>query len=352
MRNIVIWIGFALFCVVVSHSHALSIGGTEIEAGKIHRIMLDVPAGPADPATRIPVTAIAGVRSGPTLLVVAGVHGYEFAPILASHALVQTVNPSKLAGTLVIVHNAHLPAFEARSPYVNPHDRKNLNRSFPGRSDGTQTERIAYVLSSELIAQADFVFDVHSGDGAEWLAAFVGVYGGPLASDYPLALRVATGFGFPNVVRYSMRTVEQVNTRRSLNRQAVAQGLPTVLVEIGQNGSRDPAHVAAIVQGLTNAMIVLEMLEGDVTPGKPRLFDGTSSVKASTTGTWTPSITANEFIKTGDVLGTLHDLHGVEVETVRSPMDGFALYGLAGPPVRAGDGLITIAKPVESLDPQ
>lgn len=37
---------------------------------------------------------------------------------------------------------------------------------------------------------ADFVIDVHSGDGAEWLAPFVGVYGGPLASEYELALNV------------------------------------------------------------------------------------------------------------------------------------------------------------------
>ena len=99
----------------------------------------------------------------------------------------------------------------------------------------------------QLIARSDFVVDVHSGDGAEWLHPFIGVYGGPLASDYPSALAFAKAFGIPALIRYQMKTQAQIDSGRSLNRQGVAAGKPTILVEIGQNGGRDSGHVAIIV---------------------------------------------------------------------------------------------------------
>ena len=153
-------------------------------------------------------------------------------------------------GSVIVVRVAHVPAFENRSVYVNPHDRKNLNRSFPGKSNGSQTERIAWAISQQVVAKADFLIDLHSGDGGEWLAPFIGVYGGPLSSDYPQALAVAEAFNFPNVVRYKMNTQKQVDTRRSLNRQGVAAKIPTILVEIGEHGTATPAQVNAMMCGL------------------------------------------------------------------------------------------------------
>lgn len=39
------------------------------------------------------------------------------------------------------------------------------------------------------------------------------------------------------------------------------------------------------------------------------------------------------------------DYAGHEVERLVSPVDGYALYGITGPPVAAGDGVVTIALP-------
>lgn len=314
-------------------------------------INIDISRGENDPETFIPVSIIKGKTSGPTVLMVAGVHGFEFAPILAAQQLADQINPEALAGTLIIVRVAHVPSFEARSPYVNPHDRKNLNRSFPGKAKGTQTERIAHALSTQIIPLADIVYDVHSGDGAEWLDAFVGVYGGPLASDYPKALGVAQAFGFPNIVRYKMNTQKQIDTGRSLNRQAVAQGLPTVLIEIGENGQREDEHIAAIVQGVKNSLIHLGMIKGVVpyTRFEPRYLDGTQSVKASHPGIWHPTYTSGRTVKKGEEIGTIRSYSGELIETIYAPIEGYTLYGLAGPPVKAGEGVVTIGKLVTEL---
>ncbi len=329
----------------------VELGGITVDRGERKDFPLEVPAGDTDPATFIPLSVISGDEDGPAVLMVAGVHGYEFSPILAADRLAREILPSELAGTLIIVRAAHIPAFENRVPYVNPFDRKNLNRSFPGSAEGTQTERIAHLLSSDIIPAADFVFDVHSGDGAEWLEAFVGVYGGPLSSRYETALGVAEAMGFPNIVRYSMNTQQQIDQGRSLNRQAVAQGLPTVLVEIGQNGSRNDQDIERIVSGVKNALAFLGMLPNHHRP-KPsvsRYHDGTRSVPVGHSGLWSPTRQAGP-VTQGEILGEIRSYTGEVVEVVKAPVSGHAIYGLAGPPVRNGDSVMTIAIEVDALD--
>lgn len=313
---------------------------------------LVVPAGESDPATFIPLSVFQGSRPGPNLVIVAGVHGYEFAPILALQQLAARIDPESLIGKLTLVKLAHVSAFEARSPYMNPYDRKNLNRAFPGKSDGTQSERIAWVLSKQVINEADFVIDVHSGDGGEWLDAFVGVYGGELATDYTKALEVAHALNFPNIVRYSMDTQEQVDRGRSLNRQAVAAGAPTLLVEIGENGESNSEDVAAIVAGLQNVVMALGMTSAANVPAEgftPRYFEGTVSVPVPHDGIWAPYEKRGRFVDKGDPLGVITDYQGKLLERVVAPIGGYALYGLAGPPVRAGESVMTIARPVRDL---
>ncbi len=322
-----------------------------VDVGSRNDLRVNVPEGQNDSATFIPITVINGAKKGPTVLMVAGVHGYEYAPILAAGSLAESIDPQALAGRLIIVRVAHISSFEARTPFVNPYDRKNLNRSFPGNPKGTQTERIAYTLSSAIIPKADIVFDVHSGDGSEWLEAFVGVYGGPLATDYPKALSLAKSFGFPNIIRYSMETQAQIDRGRSLNRQAVAQGLPTLLIEIGENGRRDHEHVQAIVQGIKNALIKLSMLKGEIekSADETRYFDGTSSVKATQSGIWYPVSVSSRFVEKGDKIGVIKNYDGKLAEAIVSPTAGYTIYGHAGPPVIKGASVVTIAHPIDEL---
>jgi predicted deacylase len=329
------------------------IAGHSIAPGTRADLRIAVPEG-RDGATFIPLTVIHGARPGTVLAMVAGVHGFEFASILAAERLAERVDPAQLAGTLVIVRVANIPGFEGRSPNVNPVDRKNLNRVFPGASDGTQTERIADLIAREVVARCDFLMDVHSGDGAEFLDAFVGAYGGPLATDFPLALKVARGFGFPNIVRYAMNTQAQIDSGRSLNRQGVAMGKATILVEIGQNGSRDEAHIAAIVAGVENALAILGMRDAPVrAPAAPaRLFEGSIAVEAGHAGIYHPADPRPRPLTKGEVIGIIRDYTGRETQRLTSPIDGYALYGITGPPVEAGDDVVTIAVPTTSFEDQ
>lgn len=326
--------------------------GRTVPPGQRLDVEVAVPAGSADPATVVPVTVFHGVADGPTLALTAGVHGYEFPPILAAQQLLTRIDPGQLRGTIILVRMAHVPAFEHRVPYVNPFDRKNLNRVFPGRADGTQAERIAWAISTEVIRPADLHVELHSGDGAEWLEPFVGIYGGRLAeAQFPRSRQIGLAFGIRNVVTYRMETRAQIDSGRSLNRQAVAVGTPTVLVEVGENGRRDASFVAQIVDGVENLLRVLGMAPG--TPAAPRTdtrwFEDTADAMAATTGIFTPAATTGRAVTKGEWLGTVTDYAGHEIERIVSPVDGYAMYGLAGPPVRAGEAVVTIGIPATRL---
>ncbi|MDU0355232.1 M14 family metallopeptidase [Paraglaciecola aquimarina] len=342
-------------------ARTIEVAGTSVVNGSRVDINISVGGTKAQPETFIPVTVINGSHDGPVLATIAGVHGYEYTSILATEKWLANINPKDLSGSIIAVRVAHIPAFEEKSIYVNPTDRKNLNRSFPGRVDGSQTDKIAWRLSTQVIAKADFVIDLHSGDGAEWLDAFVGVYGGPLSSNYSLAIRVAKGFQLPNIVTYKMNTQKQIDKRRSLNRQAVASGLPTILVEIGENGSKKPEHIQSIVEGLDAAIQILGIRskvlasQGNIntphnprTLGNTRYFADTFAVTVNHSGLWFPKLLTGQFVNKGDTLGTIKSYFGKSVETVLAPNDGFALYGLSGPSVKKGQSIMTIAKPVNN----
>lgn len=84
-----------------------------------------------------------------------------------------------------------------------------------------------------------------------------------------------------------------------------------------------------------------------------RYFGGTQSVPVQHSGVSTPTASKGRFVESGEVLGTIRDYEGRVVETVTAPIFGYALYGFAAPPVRAGESVVNVASPSSktALDP-
>jgi uncharacterized protein len=109
----------------------------------------------------IPVQVFAGSSPRPLFVVVAGVHGDEPEGMLALLDLAREVVPEQLKGQLVIVAVANPPAFAA-GHRLSPLDHADLNRSFPGNSEGGPSLRLAHRLMETLVRPADLLFTMHS----------------------------------------------------------------------------------------------------------------------------------------------------------------------------------------------
>jgi predicted deacylase len=109
----------------------------------------------------VPIAVVLG-GSGPTALVMAGNHGDEYPGQVAIMRLLRAIEPEQVRGRLILIPSLNMPAAKAATR-LSPLDGKNLNRSFPGRADGSVTEMIAHYLTTVLFPLADIVIDIHTG---------------------------------------------------------------------------------------------------------------------------------------------------------------------------------------------
>src|SRR6516164_3594939 len=141
----------------------LTVGTASAPLGQRANGFLQVPGG-VDPAASIPVIVINGAKAGPTLALVAGAHGTEYSSIIALERIAQQANPAEMSGAVIVLPLLNQASFAQKVPHLNPIDGKNMNRFYPGKADGTQTERISWAVSQQVIAKADYLLDFHGGD--------------------------------------------------------------------------------------------------------------------------------------------------------------------------------------------
>ena len=70
--------------------------------------------------TFLPLTVIRGREEGIVFTILAGVHGAEYAPIIATQKLIKKLVVNKLSGTIIILPITNIGAFYSSTPYVNP----------------------------------------------------------------------------------------------------------------------------------------------------------------------------------------------------------------------------------------
>jgi len=91
------------------------------------------------------------------LSLICGAHGTEYASIVAMHKLARSVDPVTLSGTMVILPLLNQASFAQMVPHLNPVDGKSLNRLYPGKPDGTQSERISWKVTKQVLERSDYV---------------------------------------------------------------------------------------------------------------------------------------------------------------------------------------------------
>ncbi|UCF42080.1 MAG: succinylglutamate desuccinylase/aspartoacylase family protein [Gemmatimonadota bacterium] len=299
---------------------------------------LEIAAG-VDEGTSIPVTVVHGAGPGPVLALIAGTHGYEYPPITALQQVRATLDPARLAGTVIMVHVANMPSFLGRTVYYSPVDGKNLNRVYPGRPDGTVSERIAHAITTEVIDRADYVIDLHCGDGNEALRPYTyWMITGDAELD-AASRELAIAFGLDHIVIDRGRPDDAGASVYTAN-TGLTRGKPSITTETGQLGTNDAEWVALAERGVWNLLRHLRMMPGEVErPGAIVWLDRYEVLRSPVTGIFRPAVRDGYAVAEGGLIGTLVDFFGEPIEEVRAPFAGIVNYVVATPPVREGEPL-------------
>jgi predicted deacylase len=302
---------------------------------------LEVPVG-SDAATNIPVIVIHGAKPGPVLALVSGAHGTEYASIIALEELIPLLDPTQLSGTVVLLPLVNIPSFEQKVPHVNPIDNKSMNRFYPGKADGTQTERASYLITKQVVDRCDYLIDYHGGDLDESLRPYS--YWAPTgkAEQDRISKEMVLAFGLDHIIIWRERPSDPANTRY-LDNTASVHGKPSIVVEAGHAGTVEADDVALLVNGTLSTMRALKMLPGEARPiENPVWIQSLSDVTSPDDGIFYPLVKRGAYVEAGMKLGYVTDFFGKTIFEARAPVAGVILHIDAVPSLKKGDGIANI----------
>ena len=285
-----------------------------------------------------PYVAYHGAEPGRAVLLTAGIHGSEYPAIDAAVRIGATLDPASIRGQVLCLPLMNPEAFWQRAAYVVPTDGLNLNRVFPGKADGSFSERLSWQLVQKAIRHSDAYIDMHGGDLPEALVPFA-IYQetGIVAVDAGSDL-MARAFGLPSLL-VQQRTGGPVSGM-TLS-AAAALGIPAIIVEDGGAGQYDPDIAMAMAAGARNVLRALGVLDDGAPPGfmVPDRYAGFLWPRSVNAGFFRPSVAVGEEVSAGQKLGELNDFFNNKVEDIVAEASGRVLFLVTSPAIER-NGLI------------
>lgn len=280
---------------------------------------------------------------GPTALLTGANHGDEYEGPLALYELARTLDPDAVAGTVIIVPAMNYPAFRAGTR-TSPIDRGNMNRSFPGRPDGTVTEKIADYFQRELLPRADLVFDFHSGGRTLDFLPYCAAHILPDKAQEAKAFAAVEAFAAP----YSMKMLE-IDAVGMYDTAAEDMGKVFVTTELGGGGTARAETVRIARRGIANVLRHAGIVEGAAAKSETRWLDMPSDdcfIFAEDDGLFETMVDPGEDVREGMIIARIHPIGrtGLAPQEIRAKMSGILVARHFPGLIKAGDCMSVLAQ--------
>src|SRR5215470_17270589 len=332
-RLIIAIIGLALVLAgstVAQDRGVFTVGSAAAARGEKAVGAIEVPAG-SDAGTSIPVAVFHGAKPGPVLALVSGAHGTEYASIIALEKLIALLNPAEISGTVIIVPLINIPSFEQKVAHVNPVDGKSMNRMYPGKMDGTQTDRASFLITKQVVEQCDHLIDLHGGDLDESLRPYSYWTKTGNEQQDKISLAMVLAFGLDHIIISADRPKDP-QASRFLENTATTRGKPSITVEAGHAGTVEAEDVNALVNGCLSVMRYLKMAVGSPSVIEhPVWIEKVVTLASEQTGVFYPLVRRGTYVEQGMKVGYVTDYLGKTIFEARAPASGVVLYICAVP---------------------
>jgi N-alpha-acetyl-L-2,4-diaminobutyrate deacetylase len=280
--------------------------------------------------------------AGPCALLTGGNHGDEYEGPLVLAELANTLDPGAVQGTVIIIPFMNHPAV-LTGTRVSPLDDVNMNRAFPGKADGTPTQKIADYFQRVLLPMADVVLDFHSGGKTLDFLPFAASH---LLDDKAQEARCrAARDAFNAPFSIEMREIDAIGL---YDEAAESLGKTFVSTELGGGGTATPQSVAIARKGLRNFLIHSAILEGALEIAPSRMLTQPSDDCfhfASQGGLVEFRASLGQGIRAGDTLAVIWETGrtGATPQPVIAKMDGLLTARHVPGLVQPGDCLAVLA---------
>jgi len=251
--------------------------------------------------------------------IVTGIHGDELEGQYVCYELARKIdeNMECLKGIVDIYPAINPLGIDSITRGIPAFDL-DMNRLFPGNSEGNMTEYLASKVVSDL-SGSDVVIDIHASN--IYLTEIPQIRINELHEESLLPMAEKSNVDFIWV--HGASTVLESTLAYSLN----STGTPCLVVEMGVGMRITKEYGDQLVDGIFNLMKELGIWEGETkTSRKPiisRNYEDVSFLNASTGGLFVPKVNHWEKLKKGDIVGEIIDpLSGKLLDRIESPVDG------------------------------
>ena len=312
---------------------SLKIGTASAQPGTMSRGGIPTGADVCGGAEEIPVIVCHGVDPGPILWINGATHGDEPEGAFSIFRTLQKIDPRSMRGALVAVPAINVPAFAA-GRRGNPLDAfsYDMNRVYPGRSDGYPTERVAHAHWTAMEQDCDLQIAIHSGGDHSYLAHMI------FSADNPPSIELACAMGPDWDLVFCSPTSSGDPASMVADR-----GSGGITVELGGNCRTLTGDFHDIADDLSasylNVMRHYEMIDGTPHYAATWRMGHQQALLAPASGMFVGSreLPFEAEIEAGTLLGEIYNLYGDVVGEVRAPCDG-VVFGLRSrPAVMAGE---------------
>jgi N-alpha-acetyl-L-2,4-diaminobutyrate deacetylase len=301
--------------------------------------------GSAWGAIMSPITVIRN-GEGATALFTGGNHGDEYEGPIAVMDLASSLRPEEIRGRVILVPGMNYPAFRAGTR-TSPIDRVNMNRCFPGRPNGSVTEKIADFFQRVLLPMADLVADVHSGGKTLDFVPFAAAHQLPDKGQEARCVAAMEAFSAP----YSLMLLE-LDSIGMYDSAAEEMGKTFVSTELGGGGTARAATVRVAKRGLRNLLVHAEILKGELQPAKSLRLDmpdGNCYVTSEFGGLLEPMVDLGDPVKRGQAVARVHSVErtGVPPVELLAECEGLLIGRHFPGLVTVGDTVAVIGVPLD-----
>jgi uncharacterized protein len=322
-------------------SDVLVVEHLEAQPGETRQGYLAVTEMRDGTPSQIPVALVNGAEDGPTLYLQAISDGDELNGLSVIRRVLGRLDVKQLRGRVIAVPIVNVHALHAHQAF-SPIDGKKMNRCFPGRQDGTSSERIAYRLFQNAVLQSNYVVDLHQG-GIRPMIDEVRVRVDRRKRIHRACLEMARVFGIGHIL-------DARGPEGQLARSAPDEGIPTIDPELGGCIGWDESSIRKGVTGVENLMKHYSMIDGSPSiPDQQVVVDGFLSLLSNRGGILEFRAQLYDVLQKGDPVVDVTDPFGEVLETLVAPEESVMWSKALRPMVATGECVATLGKNIRKI---
>lgn len=295
------------------------------------REIVRLPVGRLPSGNQITIQAhvIRSPYPGPTLLLLAGMHGDEINGIeIVRRAVSGGVLDHLTSGSVIAITLLNVYGFINFSRDVM--EGKDVNRSFPGTTSGSMASRVARVLTRHILPNIDFAIDFHTGGESRYNYPQI-----RFSARDEKATRLAEIFNPP------IRLIK-ANIPKSFRRIGFDLGIPVVVFEGGESLRLDEFSIEEGLRGIKRVLHEYQMSQFPISIQPSELLAKSIWIRANNSGIFSFNVQAGRQVHKGEILGNIADPYGMNVVPVISTRRGTIICNNNKPVVFPGDPLFNI----------